>query len=447
MTLFDLVKTGDLDEVKKVIVDGADVNETFTLVAETALMRACFFGHCEIVEYLIFRGADINKCDTHKRTALQYALKHIDIVKLLLDYEIDMDMPNKAYFSYISPISIAAKKRYVEVFEYLVDNGADLSEADITLFAKSGSLRLLKQHVNAQNINKIYNMKYTALLCAVENDNIEIVVYLLENGADPNLKVRYEVTAIMRAKTAECAKLLIDAGAQVNAKDDSDYTALQFAGMHRDLALIKVLVENGADVNHKIKDKYPLLDYVAKYGRADIFKYLVENGADCTHMSFVEFARAGQYEKVKTLIEDGADVNMDFYSKTAMHCACENGFIDIVRLLMEHGAKLKVKDSQNNTPLILACANGNLDIVSLILSKSTKDAKDKQNQTALHHAIIGHHLEVIKLLIENGVKTNILDKYTNYDALGITKSIRESILCIDTEEIYQEILVYLESVI
>ncbi len=80
----------------------------------------------------------------------------------------------------------------------------------------------------------------------VKTGGLDEVKKVTTDGEDSNLKVRYKVTTIMRAETAECSKLFIDAGAQVNAKDDGDYTALQVAGMHRGLALIKVLVENGS---------------------------------------------------------------------------------------------------------------------------------------------------------------------------------------------------------
>ncbi len=65
----------------------------------------------------------------------------------------------------------------------------------------------------------------------------------------------------------------------------------------------------------------------------------MENGADTTEMTIVYWASSGWLEKVKESIESGADVyHKSRYGDTALDCAYEKGYIDIVKLLLKNGA-------------------------------------------------------------------------------------------------------------
>jgi len=70
------------------IESGADVNAKDNLFGRTALMIASFYGHKEVVELLLKKGADVNAKDKNGRTALMIASKkgHKEIVELLKFY-------------------------------------------------------------------------------------------------------------------------------------------------------------------------------------------------------------------------------------------------------------------------------------------------------------------------------------------------------------------------
>ena len=85
------VEKGDINGVKALLDQGADVNESF--YGETALMLASYYGHIEIVKMLLDRGADVNTVRGGGWSALSSAAsgRHTDIVKLLLDRGADID--------------------------------------------------------------------------------------------------------------------------------------------------------------------------------------------------------------------------------------------------------------------------------------------------------------------------------------------------------------------
>jgi len=89
--LMQAVKKGDINSVKPLLDQGADVNENF--YGETALMLASYYGHIEIVKMLLNRGADVNIVRVGGWSALSYAAsgRHTDIVKLLLNRGADID--------------------------------------------------------------------------------------------------------------------------------------------------------------------------------------------------------------------------------------------------------------------------------------------------------------------------------------------------------------------
>ena len=89
--LMQAVKKGDINGVKALLDQGADVNESF--YGETALMNASYYGPIEIVKMLLDRGADVNTVRVGGWSALSSAAsgRHTDIVKLLLERGADID--------------------------------------------------------------------------------------------------------------------------------------------------------------------------------------------------------------------------------------------------------------------------------------------------------------------------------------------------------------------
>jgi len=92
---------------------------------------------------------------------------------------------------------------------------------------------------------------------AADNGDVEKVRALLDAGANVNARNNYGETALMRTALnghAEVAALLIDAGADVDAKDDYGGTALMWAAWRGNAEEVKLLIDAGADVDAKNDD-------------------------------------------------------------------------------------------------------------------------------------------------------------------------------------------------
>jgi ankyrin repeat protein len=95
--------------------------------------------------------------------------------------------------------------------------------------------------------------------------------------------------------------------------------------------------------------------------------------------------------------------------RTALHWAAECGHEEVVRLVLEKGADVNVKDAFGSTALSGAAERGHAAIVQLLLEKADINAKDVCGQTALFQAVIEEHKEVVQLLLGKGADIHEMD--------------------------------------
>jgi ankyrin repeat protein len=108
--------------------------------------------------------------------------------------------------------------------------------------------------------------------------------------------------------------------------------------------------------------------------------------------------RKGDAARVKTLLEQGADVNAKSpYGATGLFFAADRGNMEIMKILLDHGADVKVKDTfYGATAVTLAVNKGHVDIVTLLLSKGAPGAED-----ALMLGVSKANGELVKAALEH----------------------------------------------
>lgn len=167
------------------------------------------------------------------------------------------------------------------------------------------SIKILLKH-GALPVEHVNGIKYNALQCAVINGSISV------------------------------ARLLINAGANVNIKDSSGSSLVIYAARCHQLRMLKCLVS---------KFKLPC-DEVNKKGVSPLLGAAEEKAYGDSDAKVIEF-----------LISCGADVNRrNANGQTALHLACVNGATKIVRILLAHGADKNLTDKNGKTPVDLTNA-------------------------------------------------------------------------------------------
>lgn len=166
------------------------------------------------------------------------------------------------------------------------------------------------------------------LKAARDPADINLIGKLLQRGADPNAKQWYDATAlhaVAKAGNTEAVKLLHDAGADINAKDKSGQTILHWAVQNENLSVIGLLINRGADV-----------DALSEYNDTPLH-YAARNS----------FSQAGA---VLLLLKAGADVNaLNTEGQTALYNAAKKGNIFCMQVLLDHGCDPEIRDIHGKT--------------------------------------------------------------------------------------------------
>ena len=155
----------------------------------------------------------------------------------------------------------AAQDGYFEMVRFLVEDGADIHIRDengwtaLMWAAEGGHLEIVKFLVGRDaKVNARNNSDWTALMQAARGGHLDVVCFLVENGADIHIKNKDGETALMRAAWGgrlEAVKFLVSKGGEgdIHAKDNSGWTALMKAAVSGHLEVVKFLVDLGAEVN------------------------------------------------------------------------------------------------------------------------------------------------------------------------------------------------------
>lgn len=94
---------------------------------------------------------------------------------------------------------------------------------------------------------------------------------------------------------------------------------------------------------------------------------------------FIQFARYGDIDAIQYYIDHNMDVNYaNSEGNTALHMACANGFVDIVELLLNNGAK-SCKNLNGNNPLHWASQNGHREVVEVLVKRRVVSVLEKNN--------------------------------------------------------------------
>lgn len=233
---------------------------------ELPLVQAAASGKTDVVRALLDGGANPNVRDTAGQTPL-FASDDPAIVQALLGSRADPNLTNGAGET---PLADAARMGSTAKMELLLRAGA---------------------HVNARSGGQ------TALLTAF---NADIVRLLLAAKADPNFTNTLGETPLLvmaRGGKSEAVRLLLAAGARVDARGPGRRTPLMLAA---DADVARLLIGARADVSARDQDGETPLMHAARQGRAAVARVLLESGANIADKN-----NAG--ETVATAARDGRD--------------------------------------------------------------------------------------------------------------------------------------------
>jgi ankyrin repeat protein len=319
----------DLDLVRRLTDAGADVSAKNEF-GSFALLEAAILGSAPIIEALLDAGADPNAENPEGETALMAVARtgNVDAAELLLDAGADINATED--WGGQSALMWAAAQSQPEMVKLLAARGADLNARGVI---RQWERKIIKEP-RPKDMNK---GGFTALLYAAREGCVECARLLVEAGADPDLEDPERVAPLNLALLNlhyDVAAYLIEAGADVDKWDLFGRTPLYMAA---DTSTLPVK-GNGAMAVIPSMDEHSALD---------IARMLLAAGANPN----IQLKRRPPYRDVP---QDRGGDNILAQGATPLLRAARAGDTELVALLLEHGALVDLPSKEGVTPLMAA---------------------------------------------------------------------------------------------
>ena len=383
---------GKLGTVKMLVRAGAGVRVAGNTGA-TCLMLAAYFGHTETVRYLVgLPDVEVNHEENKGFTALHFAVQegHDDVVEVLIDAGADIDARTSEGCTHLHYACGGGKLAIVKV---LVKAGADVCAT--------------------------YSEGTTCVMSAVHDRHTETVRYLVSlPDVDVNHEENDSFTALHFAVQEghhDVVEVLIDAGADIEAKSSEGCAPLHYACGDGKLAIVKLLVKAGADVCATDDQGSTCLNVASGNGHTETVRYLVgltevdvnaANDHSCTSLHAAVMRNNERHPEIgQVLIDAGADIEAkNGQGRSPLLMACQVGKLDVVKMLVKAGADVCATDNQGATCLILAAYFGHTETVRYLVGLPEVDVNHttEGGETALHYASRENHPDVVRVLVEHG---------------------------------------------
>src|SRR5580658_4169649 len=426
--------------------------------AVSEIADAAMNGNRQAVRTLLQRKANVNVPQIDGTTALHWAVRADDMetAELLIRAGANVSAANR---SGATPMLLASINGNAAMIEKLIQAGADPNAAltktgDRALMmtartGKTGAVAVLLDHGAQVNAKESWG-DTTALMWAVSEHHPAVVELLIDRGADVNARSKFvpsasgrgfEGTTPVAAKPGqpaeefasglltplmfaareddmESARLLVGAGADLNATGGDGKDALSLAAFSGSYDIASFLVDNHAKVNQADAQRFtplfwtvdrrnmetaPNFPWMVTTDPLPLIKKLLDAGADPNALvnntprarmregsprivfatAIMRAAFAGDLELVKLLRAHGADYRIESKDReTTLEAACGLAFIngyhrqkppaerlEVVKLLVDLGGDVNHADSYGITPLMAAANLGDINIVRYLIDK------------------------------------------------------------------------------
>ena len=461
------VYRNDLEVANLLIRAGAKVN-VMTREGITPLYMASLYGNPTMISRLLEAGADAKQRGPNGETTLMLAARNGNpaAIKVLLAAGVDPNLREPKRDT--SALMWAVEQQHPAAVKALLDGGADVS-------ARTGGSGLPRAYMaNAVNTTVAEAVRRggaaraeAARAGAAEAEARRQSIFNRGNrgrggnaggarGAAPTDGAAVPdanpddsdaqdapqaglvggggggLTALVfaaRQGDLESAKLLIEAGADVNQVTEFGWSPLLAATNNRNYQLGKFLVERGADVNIANKGGMTPLYLATDNRNIEGGDYPVPK-PDMDHLEFIKILLdhgANVNHQVKSNTETRTIFTMQWFFEsgaTAFVRAAQSGDVTLMKLLLAHGADPKIATDLGDTALSVCAGIGwvegityewspkeNVEAVKMLLDLGLDpNAANKEGRTALMGAALKGRNEVVQLLVDHGARLDTRDK-------------------------------------
>ncbi|KAH8163300.1 hypothetical protein CIB48_g4930 [Xylaria polymorpha] len=433
---------GRADNVKTLLNHGADINAVVPTTPNWAPINAAYDNPATL-KALIEGGADINHRSRDGTVLFEASSWGFEAtVELLLEYRNKLDVDKELVDeddgenNGMTPLCIACKYHRVGIMRLLLEAGAnaqhktrhgrfplELCTEYVPNKLPDQALRLLLEYYPRIDLHQRDNKGNTALHKIKVWTPLSMVKLLVNAGADLNAVNHKGYTPLMvalQAANVEICRYLFGKTANLPGISGTGSCLLHRAAFGANLDLIKMVFEAGADVNEidPRTGETPLYTHLTgPFTSMPVVQYLVETGKADVNLTGVgsKYPIMQAYKKspeiIRFLVEAGANVNVnvkDHAGRSPIHALYYNtGYTDLA-FLVDHGADLGARDKLGRTAVHYAAALADENDVEKLLTLSNIDVNqaDDDGWTPLMWASLQRRTwnldYVAKVLIDRG---------------------------------------------
>ena len=352
----------------------------------TPLHASAFRGRIEVGQLLVTHGADVNSRSSYEGTPLHAELKKGELREQLLDSDSDSD----------------------------VDFGSSCEESLPHTESEEGPFEDVEDEDVGWQPDSRNGYDRTPLHTASEEGHLEFAEWLLDSGAEVNVHDATQNTPLHLAVTRgrlDLVRMLLKRGADVQSLDGDGRTPLFSAAKGGSPDVVRLLLDHGADAHIRDDNENNALHIAAAGGHLDVARMLLAlnlevNARNCNGMTPLCSAleTSGKPDVVRLLLDHGAAVRMpahDKHCRSALHVAAGSGNSELVQMILERNPDIEARDDEGETPLLTASSEGNPAVVQLLLDHGADPyVRNDEGKTALDGA---GSLEVSRMLIKLNV--------------------------------------------
>lgn len=420
------VRADELEVADLLLRAGADATVQNRL-GLTPLYLAAANGNGAMIRKLLGHGANSNQVEKTGETILMVATRsgNADAVKAILDAGADSNATEPQL--QLTALMIASEAGYTDVVRVLLDHKAGFSARSRTGAAParkmpcagqtgcgSHGVGIVRGGLPEQGYRGPIPGDMNPLMFAAREGNIDVARLLLDAGSDVNSVDKNDITPLFMAisnKHIPMARFLIERGASINAKDwygrtplfaaiemrnvDLDYMTFEHIVNAEDrkviLDFIGFLLDKGVDTNVRLKEVPPLRSWMYLLGGSLAW-------VDFTGQTpFVLASLSGDVSTMRLLLKHGADPKIATFGGTTPLMAAagvnwvvdqtydegQDALLEAVKLCYELGMDVNATNSMGLTALMGAANRGSDSIIEFLVSKGARlEAKDKEGRSS-----------------------------------------------------------------
>lgn len=406
------------EQIHQILITRDDIHAQFEN-QQTFLHFAAKIGDVIAIRILIEKGARINAKDVNGMTPLHHAAYsgHLFAVKILLQYKADINAQEKRG---ITILQAAICNSQIIIMQELLIHSLNINATDVRGWtalhwaARQGLTQavniLVQKNADIHAICHV-NQPYTALHIACEYGFNDIAEILLIAGAKIHGNFSGHISPLFCAVGEghiSTVKFMLNKGAKANAIIQS-ISLLHVAAKFGFTEIITILLQQpGVNIDHLNNDGATPLHWAIKHRQEDAAKLLLSNRANnklLDEIGFTPLHLAIGYKLLgvaELLLKQKVDKEfaIEEYESTPLHTAAKEGFVDGIKLLLQHKVKIDPTARLGLTPLHMAVSNGHYAAVKLLCKEGANfNALSTRLHTPLFMAAMNNHIDILLFLI------------------------------------------------